>query len=369
MLRELFFNLCLLISIHYLLRFSFRSWPVTRRGRTHAARLGAFAAATLILLLFPAQPAPGIVLDLRAVPVAFVTLQFGPLAGLLVALPATAYRLWLGGVGIYAAVPSLMAVIAVTSLLRTRVPPVGPLFWRHWPSVIAIFGVNGLPLLLLPDGLHLFAEVYPLLLVTNVLGALLAWGILSERFHVLRLTSQWQSAAMTDPLTGLGNRRQFDLDLSAMGPGDALMMIDVDHFKRVNDTFGHHVGDEVLQEVARVLQREGRGRDRAYRYGGEEFAVILRDVKGDGLPRVAERVRAAVQDTPLQANGRHVTVSIGAVAWAALSPTRLVQRADDALYAAKTAGRNRAHLWQEAPTPDQGGSLQVGNEQPAAELP
>lgn len=349
MLRELFFNFCLLISVHYVLRFTFRSWPTSRSGPGHVARLAAFAAATLLLLLFPAQPTPGIVLDARAVPVAFVTLQFGPLPGLLVALPALAYRIWLGGAGVYAAVPSLLAVIGVTALLRRRIPAVGPLFWPHWPSLILMFGANGLPLLLLPGGTELFLEAYPLLLITNVLGALIAWGILGERFHVLRLTSHWQAAALTDPLTGLSNRRQFDLDLTAMGPGDALLLVDVDHFKRVNDTFGHQVGDEVLQEVAQVLQREGRGRDRAYRYGGEEFAVILRDVKADGLRHVAERLRVAVATATGHTAAGSVTVSVGGVAWMAVSTTQLTQRADEALYSAKTGGRNQTCLWQPPP--------------------
>ncbi|GGK92759.1 GGDEF domain-containing protein [Deinococcus radiotolerans] len=361
MLRELFINLCLLISIHYVLRFTFRSWPTPRRGLPHAARLAAFAAASLLLLLFPAHPAPGVVVDLRAVPVAFVTLYFGGWAGLITALPVIAYRVWLGGVGVYAAVPSLLAVIAVAALLRRRLPAVGPLFWPHWPGLILIFGVNGLPLLLLPGGPQLFAQVYPLLLLTNVLGALIAWGILSERFHVLRLTSQWQSAAMTDPLTHLGNRRQFDLDLTAMGPGDALLLVDIDHFKRVNDTFGHPVGDEVLQEVAQVLQREGRGRDRAYRYGGEEFAVILRDVPETSLTRVAERLRLAVQQLPLPVINHPVTVSIGAASWRPISPAQLVERADEALYRAKAGGRNAVCLWTPAaaaPTPTETRAVQ-----------
>lgn len=355
MLRELFFNLCLLISLHYLLRFTFRSWPFPRRGWRHALRLSALAAAGLILMLFPAPIAPGVQVDLRAVPVAFATLQFGPLAGVLVALPITLYRALLGGVGLYAALPSLLGVIVATTLMRRVVPAVGPLFWRHWPGVIVMFAFNGVPLLFLPDGPQLFAQVYPLLLVMNVLGALAAWGVLSERFHVLRLTSQWQSAALTDALTGLGNRRQFDLDLEAMGPGDALLLLDVDHFKRVNDTHGHHVGDEVLQEIARLLEREARGRDRAYRYGGEEFAVILRDVKGDGLNRVAERLRAAVERHPMRATGGTMTVSVGGAEWAALPLRQLVQRADEALYAAKHGGRNQARVWG-IWSPTQGGN-------------
>ncbi|GGS10132.1 GGDEF domain-containing protein [Deinococcus sedimenti] len=345
MFRELLFNLCLLISVHYLLRFTFRSWPVSTRGWSHVARLAAFSAAALTLMFFPAHLAPGIQVDLRAVPIAFVTLQFGPVAGLMVALPLLIYRVWLGGIGVYAAIPSLLSVILITSLVRRVVPPMGPLFWKHWPSIILMFLLNGVPVLFLPDGVRLFVQIYPLLLLLSVAGALAGWGILSERFHVLRLTSQWQSAALTDPLTGLGNRRQFDQDLTAMGSGDALLLVDIDHFKRVNDTFGHQAGDEVLQEVARLLEREGRGRDRAYRYGGEEFALILRNVQVGSLIRVAERLRSGVAALPLASIRGSVTVSLGGVQWAALMPEQLIERADQALYAAKRSGRNQACIW------------------------
>jgi len=168
-------------------------------------------------------------------------------------------------------------------------------------------------------------------------------------------------AALTDPLTGLGNRRAFERDLAellrdrrkAVRP-PALILLDVDHFKGVNDTWGHQVGDAVLRAVAARLRETLRTDDRPARYGGEEFAVLLPETPGEAALRVCERVRGAMaaRDFVLRSSGERiglVTLS-GGVAVLAEGETAeaFVARADAALYAAKSAGRNRAVLAAEA---------------------
>ncbi|WP_165585627.1 GGDEF domain-containing protein [Roseococcus sp. SYP-B2431] len=174
--------------------------------------------------------------------------------------------------------------------------------------------------------------------------------------------------ATTDPLTGLANRRCLDEALRA-GLEEAgtlplaLVMVDVDHFKAVNDTHGHHVGDDVLRLLAATLsQALGAGQDAlAARFGGEEFCVILR---GHGLQeaaRTAEAIRARVGGASLliRQGGQHtgqrlgVTVSLGlAVAEPGEAAAHLVERADAALYEAKRGGRNR--LCTDPPMPKSG---------------
>lgn len=160
-------------------------------------------------------------------------------------------------------------------------------------------------------------------------------------------------AARTDVLTGLHNRRAFDDELNQrvndwrrQGNPASLMLLDVDHFKRFNDSYGHPAGDEVLRGVARVLYSQVREDDMVCRYGGEEFAIILPGQAVDEAQKTAERVRAAVEATTFSIEGRdlNVTISGGLTQVGPRDTTAdLVRRADEALYASKAAGRNCAH--------------------------
>ena len=148
--------------------------------------------------------------------------------------------------------------------------------------------------------------------------------------------------AVRDELTGVYNRRFLMETLAReharaarLGAGFCVCLIDVDHFKRVNDERGHAAGDEVLKEVARIAAREVRGVDVFGRFGGEEFLVVLPDTARSGAALVAERVRAAVQAET------QVTVTIGVAQYDGDPVAAVLARADQALYRGKAAGRNR----------------------------
>ena len=160
--------------------------------------------------------------------------------------------------------------------------------------------------------------------------------------------------SLRDPLTGLANRRHFrsvlerEIDrVTRSGEAALLLMLDIDHFKEVNDTYGHLAGDRVLQAVAQTLNTCVRPMDTLARYGGEEFAVILPACQGPFGQVVAERIRRAVEATVVQIaphKDLHVTISIGgafALQWVRSTITLWTDRADHQLYRAKAAGRNR----------------------------
>jgi len=169
-----------------------------------------------------------------------------------------------------------------------------------------------------------------------------------------------QSEALLDPLTGLKNRRGLesaieDLTRDDSGlTGSALLLVDIDGFKTINDTFGHVLGDKVIRSVAHVLQTSIKGRDVAARFGGDEFAVLLPQTTLAGAATLAEQIRESVSRGRIhRADGREsvgeVTLSVGvAVAGAGESMEGLIERADAAMYAAKRSGRNRVSLAAEA---------------------
>jgi two-component system cell cycle response regulator len=161
------------------------------------------------------------------------------------------------------------------------------------------------------------------------------------------LLGRLRAAADTDGLTGAANRRTFDVALAeavrgsaASGRGFGIALIDLDNFKRLNDTHGHLVGDDVLRSAAAAIRSTCREQDIAARYGGEEFVVILTDLELGEAAVAAERIRAAIEacDSPVP-----VTASIGVAAFPAAGADgrSVVAAADEALYAAKSGGRNR----------------------------
>jgi diguanylate cyclase (GGDEF)-like protein len=177
-----------------------------------------------------------------------------------------------------------------------------------------------------------------------------------EQKQLQQANEQLRSLTITDSLTGTLNRRGFDERLQAeliravrSGEPLSVLMIDVDHFKRYNDEFGHPAGDAALQQAADALRECCRGSDSVSRYGGEEFAVILPATDAGGCESMAERVRLAVAG--LEHVERPITVSVGA-ATAPLSvmtdlpstATSLLAAADGALYRAKAAGRDRSEF-------------------------
>lgn len=160
--------------------------------------------------------------------------------------------------------------------------------------------------------------------------------------------------AVTDPLTGLHNRRFMTAQLGALvkratqgGDPVAALMVDIDHFKRINDTFGHDIGDEVLREFAVRLATNVRAVDLACRFGGEEFVVVMPDTKLDDAHRIAERLRRHIAGSPFHLAGLDepltVTISVGVAATQGEgdAPDALLQRADEAVYEAKAGGRNQ----------------------------
>ncbi|MBC7319370.1 GGDEF domain-containing protein, partial [bacterium] len=177
-------------------------------------------------------------------------------------------------------------------------------------------------------------------------------------FETERAKEEAEKLAITDPLTGLFNRRFLEEKLAnelirakAYGNYLSVVMADIDHFKRINDTYGHKVGDEVLKLLAVILKANIRGEDIVARYGGEEFVILLHNVSKYDAFRIAERIRIEIEETSFEEVGvpEKVTVSFGISCFPGdgEDPIDLLKKADQALYQAKSLGRNRVVTFTE----------------------
>lgn len=189
-------------------------------------------------------------------------------------------------------------------------------------------------------------------------------GALAKRAAAKRealLKREYWRRSITDRLTGIYNRRYFDeLLLQEIARSErygrffALLMVDIDDFKAYNDAHGHLEGDRALQEIASLFKRHGRRTDSLVRYGGEEFVLIMREVKKEEALGLAERLRGSIENAHLEGKKpilrRRLTISIGIAAYPtdATSAEELVARADEALYAAKASGKNMTCLYNAA---------------------
>jgi diguanylate cyclase (GGDEF)-like protein len=245
-------------------------------------------------------------------------------------------------------------------------------FWRgrsealvsRWPAIVMFFAHGALFLLrtpmiaLLPsisnnDGL--FGSVWMTVLSFEALLITISSAFLLLAMAKERTELRHRKAAMVDPLTGIANRRSFLQDASMLAKmhlanprPTAVVVIDLDHFKSINDRFGHALGDRVLEIFTEAARKSMRGSDLVGRLGGEEFAAILIDTSREKALAVAERIRETFAQMAEEVDGCPVcgTVSIGLVhcQGPTLDITELLAQADHALYYAKERGRNRVEI-------------------------
>jgi len=252
-----------------------------------------------------------------------------------------------------ATVMSALFLGAVVSVVHIKGPEL--IYWLY-PASLSCFCIvkaRTASLLNLISMLILFPALYPALSTQEVILIYVTLALLCVFGYTFTLISHQQyinlsKLAARDALTGTWNRRALDDSLDQIvnkhqrNPIKAsLIMMDLDHFKRINDTYGHGVGDEILVKVASLISSTVRISDQLYRYGGEEFVLIAEGADLDEAALIAETIRHRVEKSELFEKQK-ITISLGV---AELTQTSSVQKwltlADDALYQAKDSGRNR----------------------------
>lgn len=358
MLKQLFINFTILISFITIGNQFFRdkldiaSSPLHRRLITGAAS----GMLGCILMAFGFN-LHGVYIDLRIVPVIIMGIYLSPESVVTSALLISVVRLLFAGPSLASGVAFLgMLAIGAMCLFVGRMKVGLKLKWVF--SVAGACVINFLNFSLMIAGVRQAMEVWSVYFCAIAVTSLVLYFIMDRIGESNRIFDRADKDSKRDFLTGLNNVRQFDVLLNdsveqarERGQCLSLLFIDIDFFKKVNDTYGHPEGNVVLSELGRVLVASCRGGDSVSRNGGEEFSVLLPDCPPEQAMEIAGRMRENVERKRfLLSSGVEIsiTVSIGVASFPlhASDPDKLLEDADIALYCAKREGRNRVRLFK-----------------------
>lgn len=322
-----------------------------------------FGLSAVGAMLDPLVLADGVLFDMRNLPIGLAGAFIGPVGALVAMVLAAVMRISLGGDGMVAALTAMVIAGAAGMLWRHLADRlqfgrfVGPLLLGALIS-LHLVSIAGLPRDSVVAALQ---TVAPTLLLLNLAGSLVISSLIAREDKNLEQRERLDFETVTDPLTGIANRRGFERRAVASSrprrtrAGNAVLMIDIDHFKTINDDFGHTAGDDILRQIGRRLGNSLREGDVVARFGGEEFAVYLADMGRGETELVADRLRRTISDESFAAAGRDLTVTISVgVHWQAdpvIDWDAILNVADRALYAAKSLGRDRVVFDDAMPLP------------------
>ncbi|WP_174735182.1 GGDEF domain-containing protein [Mesobacillus harenae] len=355
MLRETFIHMCIVVAFLFIGGTIFRKNPFFNSTSQKvllglsAGILGAF------LMHFSIKLADNILLDLRQVAIILSGLYGGWIALALTALIIAASRIIFFGIG-----PSAIAAAITIFIITFLTGAVSSFKWTDAKKAIVMTIVS--TIILTANFFYILThydrevDFYEKVLVfyvpLSLIGGLLAMYISNYITVSNRTHYNLKQQAQYDYLTGLQNVRQFNSILANYVVSDldkrkecSLLFIDIDNFKKINDTYGHPAGDEILRGIGKVLMEVTSAEDKVFRNGGEEFSVLLPHSHSETAIQIAENIRKNVETCTFLMPGdvqEHITVSIGiAYSPGIKTPTELVAKADLALYKAKSSGKNR----------------------------
>lgn len=315
---------------------------------TFGVGMGAVGA---VLLKFSINVSSDVIIDLRYLPISLAAIYGGLLPSIVSGAIISVIRLYHTDI-------STTSLVAVTGIMTMALGS-GLLSYLRWGvyrkwllmTLLNWSIVYNVLVIVVPDT-RLLRETFSSYLLSSTIAALLSVMMMEYLRKSSLLMLQLQKNSSTDHLTGLHNMRNFEARLSTFSQTAeyhqqklSLIMIDIDHFKVINDTYGHPAGDAVLKQLGDLLSTSSRSQDDVSRYGGEEFAILLPQTSPSLVVEIAERIRKTVQKHRFilpSGQAIHLTISLGVATYPDLTKDTkdLVKKADDALYQAKNKGRN-----------------------------
>jgi len=308
----------------------------------------------ILLMIYSVKLDETLILDLRSLPLILIAFIFGPLPALIASVLIGIGRVVffdLNTASLSAGVNAVLIALVCGWFSSLRLKPYTKLIWM---TLYTLLQTSALIYWLMPDpGVMFWANMMPAFWFSSCLGVFVFYNF----YYHLRSTNdalrKLRTMVTRDFLTGTGNARHFDAQALVMFKQAnrntrplSLLIIDIDFFKQVNDTYGHIAGDAVLKQLVTLLEMHARPEDTVSRNGGEEFSLLLADLDIDAAIVIAEQIRSEVAAYPFElpdGTTMRLTISIGVSCFPshAKNLDELVQRADEALYRAKDQGRNR----------------------------
>ncbi|MNB65778.1 Response regulator PleD [compost metagenome] len=357
LLNSLFANFCILVTFLFLSGMLSKKYNIAGHSVSRITRVSAgllFGCFGIVLMSYSFPVGPDTYANLRHLTIVLISSYIGWLPGLICTMLLSVSRILIYGASYNSISAALSLLIGGLLCCWISLLP-----WSRLRKVtvsnLLCLGITLVTLVNNLGDIRLVMDFYPLQFAVTVAAGLAIYYVAEYIYRSNDLYTQLELNATTDYLTSLNNLRQFHRHLDTeiaraerRGECLSLLAIDIDHFKQINDTYGHPAGDAILKEFARRLSSISRTYDIVSRNGGEEFTVILPDCPLYQAQKAAERIRAAVDGVnfTLPAGKKiHITISVGAASYpeSIQDPdgALLFQYADKALYAAKNAGRNK----------------------------
>ena len=356
MLKEFFINACILIAILSLGNQILLNKEITPSAPLKLRLFYSLMSGLLgiLLIIFSVQVTPGVIIDFRNIPIILSATYCGMGAAIFTALIIGLFRLLYAGLSYSSIVGAITAlIIGISCGLIVKKVMSSVKQWLYMISIILILTSIGLYLLINNELIFIKAIISYWIIIS--MGSTLVFFYV-KYLNIIKYTyKKYQHDSSIDHRTGLNNVRQFDIELNKIISRKtetsliAMVYIDIDFFKKVNDTYGHQNGHKVLEDLGKILLSSSSYSDIVSRNGGEEFSVLMTDCPRDKVTEVAERIRKTVQKHKfylIDGQAINITVSIGVAIYpdTVNDINMIVEKADEALYQAKRTGRNRVVL-------------------------
>ncbi|MCH5138470.1 diguanylate cyclase [Clostridiaceae bacterium UIB06] len=358
MFTELFINSCILITF-----ISISQNFVMNKDRKQNSSIplkilmGAYAGLLgILLMLFSIQVAPSIITDFRALPILLSAIYGGFLPAIIASLIMGIFRILHFGVSNTSVIALIVILLmgtgfSVISLIKSARKSK----WIY--SIIYSLILNSIAMIILIKDSMLLFKVFTVYSISTLLMSYFIFKFTEYLSKSIQLYKKLESEATIDFLTGLNNVRQFDNMFNIVSQQTirneeelSLLFLDIDYFKKINDTFGHSSGDIILRDLAVILRNTCRVYDIISRNGGEEFSVLLLNCPAAHALKIAERIRKNVEGNKFYSSDKvsiNITISIGISTYPNITSNidTLLEHADTALYEAKRTGRNKVVLY------------------------